>query len=192
MTEGAGKIESSNFDGSERKTVVSGLHWPQGTDFWLFAVKGAIQRGFNNNRINRFNFLNFELEAYGFWLEVAFEQLKIDLQGIKVIPLQTSSGSGDNNVLLFTEALNGVIYEVDLGYLNDLPKEGKSAQDLIGDKDHVTVYNVTATNPKTQQFYMDVTLYEVKPNVSIHSYNQFLGLHLLYRFERDLHRAFRS
>ena len=136
--------------------------------------------------------MNFELEAYGFWLEVTFEQLKIDLQGIKVIPLQTSSGSGDNNVLLFTEALNGVIYEVDLGYLNDLPKEGKSAQDLIGDKDHVTVYNVTATNPKTQQFYMDVTLYEVKLNLSIHNYNQFLGLHLLHRFERDLHRAFRS
>ena len=98
-----------------------------------------------------------------FTLEVELEQFTIVLQGIKVIPLQTSSGTGDNNVLLFTEALNGVIYEVDLGYLNDLPKEGKSAQDLVGDKDHVTVYNVTATNPKTQQFYMDVTLYEVKP-----------------------------
>ena len=30
MTEGAGKIESSNLDGSDRKVVVSGLHWPQG------------------------------------------------------------------------------------------------------------------------------------------------------------------
>ena len=30
MTEGSGKIESSNFDGTNRKTVVSGLHWPQG------------------------------------------------------------------------------------------------------------------------------------------------------------------
>ena len=85
--------------------------------------------------------------------------------------MKTSAGSGDDNVLLFTEALNGVIYEVDLGYLNDLPKEGKSAQDLMGDKDHVTVYNVTATNPKTQQFYMDVTLYEVTTLFSIISVN---------------------
>ena len=83
------------------------------------------------------------------------------MSGIKVIPLQTSSGSGDNNVLLFTEALSGVIYEVDLGYLDGLPDTGKSADEIRNDKDHVTVYNVTATNPKTQQFYMDVTLYEV-------------------------------
>ena len=63
--------------------------------------------------------------------------------------------------MLFTEALSGVIYEVDLGYLDGLPDTGKSADEIRTDKDHVTVYNVTATNPKTQQFYMAVTLYEV-------------------------------
>ena len=74
---------------------------------------------------------------------------------------KSSSAADDNNVLLFTEALNGVIYEIDLGYLDTLPEFGKSADDIRKEKDHVTVYNVTATNPKTQQFYMDVTLYEV-------------------------------
>ena len=30
LTEGKGKISSSNYDGSDRKVIIKDLHWPQG------------------------------------------------------------------------------------------------------------------------------------------------------------------
>ena len=30
MSEGRGKIESSNLDGTDRKLIIKNLHWPQG------------------------------------------------------------------------------------------------------------------------------------------------------------------
>ena len=31
MTEGEGRIESANLDGTDRKVILKKLHWPQGT-----------------------------------------------------------------------------------------------------------------------------------------------------------------
>ena len=83
------------------------------------------------------------------------------IKGIKIYnsKTKTSEGGDDDNFLIFTEALSGIIYEIDLSYLDKIPTGGL-ASDSLKANDHVTLYNITEASSKTQRFHMDLTYYD--------------------------------
>ena len=66
-------------------------------------------------------------------------------------------------MLIFTEALTGVIYEIKLSYLDTIgetPISGKSLEKPSAENaPSIIAYNITEANPRLKQFHMDIAVH---------------------------------
>ena len=65
----------------------------------------------------------------------------------------------NDNVLFFTEALTGVIYELTLSFLATIGADGIKGEALQAKTAGITSYNITEANPRLKQFHMDIALH---------------------------------